>query len=55
MQDEVKIGTPYVNMILEKYSNTSESTELPKYQNTIISKSAKWETQTATAKLENGF
>ena len=55
MQDEVKIGTPYANVILEKYSNTSESTELPKDQNTIISESAKWETQTATAKLENEF
>lgn len=52
MQDEVKIGTPYVNLIVEKYSNTSQSTELPKYQNTVISRSAKWETQKATGKLK---
>lgn len=55
MQDEVKIGTPYVNVIVEKYSNTSQSTELPKYQNTVISRSVKWETQKATGKLKNGF
>lgn len=55
MPNEVKIGTPYVNVMLAKCSDTSASAALPKYQNTIISQSAKSETQMTTAKLDSGF
>lgn len=42
-------------MILKKYSNAQESTDICKYENATISEHARLETLTAIAKLKTGF